>query len=301
MVPRLIELESFVTLAYVRLDLNKHSFDLVDCGHTGIIHLHGRTGMCETVRGNNLPLGVREGEIYEQVSVPIEAGDVLLLYSDGVTEARSSAGEQFGEERLRQCVIRNSRLEPEALVETVRNAVVGFSGLSRFADDLTCVAFRVEEATLPLARAQTEIRSDLQELSRAREFVRTFCAALPGPPMEQDTIAQLELAVTEAASNVIKHVYHGRTGQLIQLDADAFAGYVLIRLHHLGDSFDPSAVALPPLDLLRESGFGLHLMAGSVDDIRYDRDDRGRNRITLVKHRTLDGGEQDGNSSAQTG
>ena len=42
MVRHLINLESFVTLCYARLDLNKRSLDLVDCGHTGIIHLHSR-------------------------------------------------------------------------------------------------------------------------------------------------------------------------------------------------------------------------------------------------------------------
>jgi anti-sigma regulatory factor (Ser/Thr protein kinase) len=265
--------------------LNRHCFDLVDCGHTGIIHLHGRTGLCETVRGNNLPLGVREGEIFEQVAVTIEAGDVLVVFSDGVTDARNPAGERFGEDRLQQCVMRNRTLEPEALVEAVRAAAVGFSGSSRLTDDLTCVAIRIEEATVPLAHARMEMGSDLKELGRAREFVRTFCADLPGGPLDAHRVAQLELAVTEAASNVIKHAYHGRADQRIELSAEAYAGHVSVRLHHLGDSFDPSAVVLPPLDLRRESGFGLHLMAGSVDEIRYDRDERGRNRITLVKNR----------------
>ena len=104
MVRHLIDLESFVTLCYARLDLNRRSLDLVDCGHTGIIHLHGKTGLCEMLHGDNLPLGVREGEIYDQISVPFEPGDLLLLYSDGITEARNPAGELFGVERLEECV-----------------------------------------------------------------------------------------------------------------------------------------------------------------------------------------------------
>ena len=180
----LINLESFVTLCYARLDLNKRNLDLVDCGHTGIIHLHSKTGLCEMVHGDNLPLGIREGEIFNQISVPFESGDLLLFYSDGVTEARNFAGELFGVDRLLSCVTINSKLEPEALVEAIRKATVTFSESGRLIDDLTCVALKIEEPQLALARAEIEIRSDLKELSRAREFVRTFCRHLPSPVNE---------------------------------------------------------------------------------------------------------------------
>ena len=79
LVRHLIDLDSFVTLCYARLDMNRRSLDLVDCGHTGIVHLHGKTGLCEMLHGDNLPLGVREGEIYDQISVPFEPGDLLLF------------------------------------------------------------------------------------------------------------------------------------------------------------------------------------------------------------------------------
>ena len=227
MVRHLIDLESFVTLCYARLDLNRRSLDLVDCGHTGIIHLHGRTGLCEMLHGDNLPLGIREGEIYDQISVPFEPGDLLLFYSDGVTEARNPAGELFGVDRLAECVRINGELEPEALVEAIRKAVFTFSESDRLTDDLTCVAIKVEERQLPLARAEIEIRSDLKELRRAREFVRTFCRDLPGPPLDEDSVAALELAVNEAASNIMKHAYHGRADQWIHLEAEAFPGQCL--------------------------------------------------------------------------
>ena len=89
--------------------------------------------------------------------------------------------------------------------------------------------------------------------------------------------------MNEAASNIMKHAYHGRADQRIQLEAEAFPGRVSIRLHHLGDSFDPAAVSPPALDGSRESGFGIYLITKSVDDVRYSRDERGRNCITLVK------------------
>jgi serine phosphatase RsbU (regulator of sigma subunit)/PAS domain-containing protein/anti-sigma regulatory factor (Ser/Thr protein kinase) len=280
----LISLESFVTLCYARLDLNQRTIDLVDCGHTGIIHLSAKTGTCTVVHGENLPLGIREGEIFDQVSVPFNAGDVMIFYSDGVTEARSRAGELFGTDRLLHCVTSNSALEPEALVGAIRDAAVAFSEPGQLTDDLTCVAIKIDEVPTPLAQAEREIRSELEELSRAREFVRAFCADTP-ELLDQDKLAELELAITEAASNIIKHAYHGRSDQTIQLEAEAFEKQVILRLCHLGDAFDPRAVCLPSLDFSRESGFGLFLMAGTADEIRYYRDERGRNCIALVKNR----------------
>jgi serine/threonine-protein kinase RsbW len=120
-------------------------------------------------------------------------------------------------------------------------------------------------------------------LTRAREFVRTFCRTLPGSPLDTDRIAELELAVHEAASNVMKHAYHGRTDQRMHLEAEAFADHVAIRLHHLGDPFDPSTVTPPAFDASRESGFGVYLIAQSVDEVHYYRDERGGNCIAVVK------------------
>jgi phosphoserine phosphatase RsbU/P len=285
MVGHLIDLESFVTLSYARLDLNRQRLDLVDCGHTGMMVVRATTGLCEILHGDNLPLGIRAGEIFNQIAVPFEPGDLFLFYSDGITEMRGAAGELFGAARLSDCVRLNRALEPEALVEAIRRAVFAFAASDTPNDDLTCVAIRVGEREVPLARAEMEIASDIGNLRRVREFVGTFCRDLPGSPLADDDVAQLELAANEAASNIVKHAYHGRPDQRIHLELEAFPGRVAIRLHHLGDAFDPTAVAPPAMDGSRESGFGLYFITKCVDDVRHYRDERGRNTIALAKVR----------------
>jgi anti-sigma regulatory factor (Ser/Thr protein kinase) len=156
-------------------------------------------------------------------------------------------------------------------------------------DDLTCVAVKIGETQRPVARSELEIRSDLKDLCRARAFVREFCRMLPEGMLDEDDVADLELAVNEAASNIMKHAFHGRTDQRIQLEADTLPGRISVRLHHLGDSFDVTAVSLPALDGSRESGFGLYLIAKSVDEVHYSRDERGRNCIALVKRLNAQG------------
>jgi sigma-B regulation protein RsbU (phosphoserine phosphatase) len=282
---QLIELESFVTLCYARFDLEKGHVDFVDCGHTTTLHFHTSTGTCDLLNGENLPLGVSEKEIYEQIRVPLHAGDVFVFYSDGLTETRNGAGELFGVDRLTECVRTHGRLNPEALIDEIRRAAVAFSSSEAFGDDLTCVAIRIESRARPLATAEVEISSDLKELARARAFVREFCRTLPGPPMEEQAVDQLELAITEAASNVMRHAYQGRTDQEILVDAEAWVDRVIFSLHHVGETFDPDAVKLPVFDGSEQGGFGMYIITQSVDEVRYDRDERGRNRISLIKNR----------------
>ena len=284
-VRQLIDLESFVTLTYARLDVNSRRLDLVDCGHTGIVQVHSESGACDLLHGDNLPLGVREGEIYDQISVSFEPGDLFFFFSDGITEARNGAGDLYGIDRLLERIKANSRLDPPAFIEAIRSSVVAFSGSENLVDDLTSVAVRVETRETAVARADIEIRSDLRYLGQAREFVSTFCRNLPGPPISQESICALELAVNEAACNIMKHAYHGRGDRWIYMEGEAFPSRVILRLYHLGDPFDPRGLAPPTLDGSRESGFGTYIISKSTDDVRYYRDERGMNCISLIKKR----------------
>jgi serine phosphatase RsbU (regulator of sigma subunit)/anti-sigma regulatory factor (Ser/Thr protein kinase)/PAS domain-containing protein len=282
---RLVELESFVTLCYARIDTRERRVDFVDCGHTGIIHFHGDTAQTSLLRGDNLPLGVREEEIYDQVSVPIRAGDMLVFFSDGITEARNPAGELFGINRLLDRVSSLGNATPSALIETIRAAVADFCICDHLSDDLTVVAVRIEEVGAPVALQEAAIRSDLAELRRVREFVRAFAGDPSAPLLEPEAVHALALAANEVASNIIRHACRGQHHHLIDIDAEAYPGRVTIRLHHHGAVFEPPPPELPPLDFSRESGFGLYMLSRSVDEVHYYRDDAGRSSVALVKYR----------------
>lgn len=282
MVRQLIALESFVTLSYARVDPVRGQVDLVDCGHTGMIQLHARTGQTELLCGDNLPLGVREGERYEQESFPLGEGDSLFLFSDGITEARNAKGELFGPERLQRCIEEQRHLPPAALVEAVRRAVVEYSGSDHFVDDVTMVAVRVDEIGPPLAREEQTIQSDLGQLHEVREFVRAFCDRLPVPLLREESVGALELALNEAASNIMKHAYRGQSDRAIHIEAEAFPGRIAIRLHHCGRSFAPKSLS-PSIDTPRESGLGLYMLSRCVDEIQYFQDRQGGNCISLTK------------------
>jgi serine/threonine-protein kinase RsbW len=101
--------------------------------------------------------------------------------------------------------------------------------------------------------------------------------------LDEDSLTKLELAVTEACSNIVKHAYHGRADQSIHLEAELFPSKVSILLQYSGDPFDPTTAPTPRLDGSQSSGFGVYLINRAVDEVHYYCDERGRNCISLVK------------------
>ena len=79
---------------------------------------------------------------YTAGTLKLEAGDLLVLYSDGVTEARNSDEEEFGEERLMEFLTESSALRPEEMVEALIQQVRDFSSRGKPSDDVTVVVMR---------------------------------------------------------------------------------------------------------------------------------------------------------------
>lgn len=288
MVRELMDLESFATLCYVRFDLVGRRGELIDCGHTRTIHYHRNRQESSTIKGYNMPLGFTDEETYGPLSFPLEAGDILFFYSDGITEAQDGNENFFGEDRLIECITSHADLEPEALIERVRDAVLTFSGTKSFADDLTCVAVKIQaESNLtPLLHLELEILSDTGQLARLRDFVQDLCQRNIRPPFDMDNTWQLGLAANEVATNIMRHAYEGRKDGKIHIAAEAFVDRIVLCFNHWGKAFEPpKSVQLPPVDDLHESGFGLFVIQTYVDDVTYSTDREGKSSICLVKNR----------------
>jgi anti-sigma regulatory factor (Ser/Thr protein kinase) len=141
-----------------------------------------------------------------------------------------------------------------------------------------------------MVRGQREYDGDLRQLAPMRAFLREIChESWPGE--SEDLMLRLALALTEAASNIILHSFQGQRHKSITLTIEVDDDQVCVTLQHTGEPFDPQAAAAPAFDGSRESGFGLYLIRQSVDDVRYDQDDRGRCVLHLVVKRKERKGE----------
>ncbi len=90
-----------------------------------------------------------ERQQYTESSYPIEENDILVLYSDGITESRSPDTTMFGIDRLAAIIQEHHELPADTLVETVRTMLSDFSGRKTFDDDVTCLVIRIEPASTP--------------------------------------------------------------------------------------------------------------------------------------------------------
>jgi sigma-B regulation protein RsbU (phosphoserine phosphatase) len=283
MVPELIALECAITLCYARIDTRQGRLRCVDCGHTSVIHYRRAEDRCVQLKGENLPLGFVESADYGEIEAPLATGDILLFYSDGLTEARRGDWDFFGEQRLETAVRAYADLAPDALIAGIRQDIVHFSGTDRFTDDFTCVAARIGEHASPdgLAHEVFETVSELDELAAVRSAVRKFCNEIPGQPVPTDRLDHVEIGVNEAVTNIIRHAYQGRPGQPITLDFHATAEEVRIVLLDFGQPFSPESVAQPVFDGTRDGGFGVFIIRQCFDKVEYQRDGQGRNRLVL--------------------
>jgi len=280
MIDQLEDLETFVTLCYVRFDMSKYIFTFVDCGHMRTIHFHDNSDKCSLLKGVNMPLGFPEKEPFRQISVHFEPGDLFVFYSDGVTESKNKDGDLYGEKRLVDFVQANGKIEPENLIKSIWNNIAAFSHSEIFEDDVTCVLVKIDKKLSRSAlstESKIEITSDLKELERVRVFIRGFCADVKNSHLDRKRIGMIELAVTEVTVNIIKHAYQSRSGETIQIKAEASADEIEIRVYDRGKQFDPKLVPQPVFDGSREGGFGLHIIAHTVDEVLYSRDEQGRN------------------------
>jgi sigma-B regulation protein RsbU (phosphoserine phosphatase) len=101
------------------------------------------------LRGKGIALGVIPQIQLEEQSVRMGHGDVLVLYTDGVTEALSSAQEEFGLKRLTDCIITHRERSAEEIVQAVREAVDTFTTGMRQFDDFTMVVVKRLPAAQP--------------------------------------------------------------------------------------------------------------------------------------------------------
>ncbi len=131
----------FVTLFYCMLDPVNGELTYANAGHNAPL-VAGASGEILRLEEGGPVLGILPALTFQQHGCRFEPGDVLLMYSDGVTEAVNPEGEEYGDERLAQVLLRTRSVSAETLVGAVHDAVEEWIAGQPPADDITVVAAR---------------------------------------------------------------------------------------------------------------------------------------------------------------
>jgi phosphoserine phosphatase RsbU/P len=133
--------DKFITFFYLLLQPKKGKVLYANAGHNRPL-LRRRSGEIFALEVSGVPLGIFDASTYEKFKVKLEPGDVLTLYSDGITECNNSAGELFGEERLKEVLGRCVESDTYGIRKAIFSAVDDFRQGEPYADDMTLVVLK---------------------------------------------------------------------------------------------------------------------------------------------------------------
>ena len=132
--------DRYATLFLAVYDEGSRQLEYANCGHNPPLLFRAKGGV-ERLCPTATVIGFSADWECTTEMVRLEPGDVLVIYTDGVTEANDVGGNEFGEERLQEVVRRNLRASPSELLRAIQQAVQRFSVGEQF-DDLTLVVAR---------------------------------------------------------------------------------------------------------------------------------------------------------------
>lgn len=283
----------FVTCLYAVLEPSTGRLRYANAGHN--LPYRRRGGDVTELRATGMPLGLLPGMQYEEEEATLEAGDHLLLYSDGLVEAHNDSGEMFGFPRLKQLVGRPGPLD--RTIDVLLTELGRFTGVGgEQEDDITLVtiarspaawpAEAVHEATgrVPLTLVKFDVASEPGNEVAAMERVAEAVVPLGLP---QATVDRLRTAVSEATMNAIEHGNHNRADVPVSIVVTVDHHRLVVRIADEGTSGPPVA-GKPDLDLklagLQSArGWGLFLIEKMVDELHHLNTEDGH-VIELVMH-----------------
>jgi sigma-B regulation protein RsbU (phosphoserine phosphatase) len=132
----------FVTLFYAILDAKEKSLRYVNAGHNPPLLKHPSGGTV-LLKADGIALGIIDGIKLEEAELQLEGGDVVTLFTDGVTEAINAVEEQFGQQRLLSIIEENRNLPAKEILHRIQEAVETHSGGQPQFDDITLMIIKV--------------------------------------------------------------------------------------------------------------------------------------------------------------
>lgn len=253
--------EMFITLAVAALDPDSGLLTYASAGHMEILWFGRRTRECCFLDATGLPLGIEPTLTITDERIPVCPGDIVIFYSDGITEAMNRAGDLFGQERLANVVSAHHDGTAEAIAAAILQSLNAYSGHVAPEDDVTLVVLKAEARTI-----EREFDSSWATLDAVTALVRTSTSAYGS-----ELTDRLELAASELVTNILKHAYKNERGK-VNVSLALTYTHITLLLCDQGIHFNPDDIPEPSFGELVEGGYGLYIVRQLVEDTTYTRE-----------------------------
>jgi len=137
-----VDVDRFATLCIVSFDEATRCIQYTNAGHLPLLVFRAASRAVEHVDLEGLPVGIDRASAYKMKSVSLSAGDIALLYTDGITEALNQEGEQYGRTRLVSVLSGNHMKKAEELKNLIQKDLNEFTGFAQQHDDQTLVILK---------------------------------------------------------------------------------------------------------------------------------------------------------------
>jgi sigma-B regulation protein RsbU (phosphoserine phosphatase) len=264
----------FVTMFACVLDYQNGELSYVNAGHNPPLLEH--EGSWEWMRNiSGMPLGMFDGLDYDCFTHTLQTGDMLYLYTDGVTEAISADKSFFGEERLVETLERYTGLNARSVSVGVRRAITDFTLDAEQSDDITMLSLRY--GVPPEKRAIMVLPADDKQLIHVHNFITEELHRRNAP---SSVYNPLDIAAEELFVNVCHYAYPDATpdnpGEVqIGFEYEASPPSLTVTIIDEGIPYNPLAKpdAVTPDDIMEVpiGGLGILMAKNTVDEMTYER------------------------------
>jgi sigma-B regulation protein RsbU (phosphoserine phosphatase) len=135
---------TFVTMFYARFKQSSRTLEYANGGHNPPLLVRSRAGQALELEAGGGPIvGILQDAQFSNTVVALDQGDILTLFTDGVTEQENETGDEFSIRRLEEVVLSKEAEPASALVGHITEAVSTFAGKQAQADDLTVVVVKI--------------------------------------------------------------------------------------------------------------------------------------------------------------
>ena len=230
----------------------------------------------------NIPLGYDGNFKYAEQGTMLGEGGMIVLYTDGLTEARNEKREMLGMQRWMEIVKNNIRALADGDMLAISEAGMQFTGNAEQADDMTLMAITKTSRVQPL---QLHVESKLDQWPALRTRLHSYgsCAG-----MDARALKKMVLAIEEMVVNIIKYSEADWMEMTLNVTERISSGgkELTITLRDNGGMFDPTRQAEVDTDALtadrQVGGLGIALVRQIADDLSYNRKN-GINELTIIK------------------
>ena len=276
----------FITVFMAILNTNTGELVFTNAGHNPSFILNNKNGGVVKLGELHGPvIGAMEDITYKESKLFLKKNDIVLSYTDGVTEAQNIREELYSDARFITLLESAKYQSTEELTKIIVKSVKEFEGEADQFDDITVMALEYcqNPNTITSIKSSIKIVNDLINIDRAVKWFEEYALDNELPNM---IIQKFNIALDEILNNIITYGYRDEEENEIEISIELRNERLIIIISDHGIPFNPFQKESPDTDLSIEEraigGLGIHIVKSLMDEYNYKRH-VDKNIVTLIR------------------